>query len=281
MFRRAVRLVWVLGGMLLLPACGGGGRSQGVDGGIPPVVPGGSSEVGTARVHVDVQTGEVTVSPLGGGRAVFAGSTIALHTSTLFDQPGNSGLRVLRVSLQNQSGLPLGQLPDGTVTGLRAFVGQFANLSTADLDLRDQVTVSTVAGTGVAGWLDGSALTGKLNMPWGVARDASGSLNIVEFAGQRVRLLKDGMLSTVAGAGSVGNVDGVALLAKFNNPLGIACNPTDGSLVVTDASNACIRRVTASGSVTRIAGTGTTGYVEGAGDVAKFNLPVGVAVTNT
>ncbi|MBI2301846.1 MAG: hypothetical protein HYU66_23320 [Armatimonadetes bacterium] len=264
----------------LVYGCGGGGGPQGSNDANPLPTPGGG-EFGTARVHVDVASGQVTVTPLhSSSRAVFAGTSIGLTTSTLFDQPGNTGLRVIRVAIRNQSGLPVGQLVDGTVTGLRAFLGNFTNLGSPDLDMRDQVTVSTVAGTGVAGWLDGSALTAQLNMPWGLALGPDGTLYFADQNNHRIRLLRGGSVSTLAGAGSAGNVDGVGTLAQFNNPLGVAYNPTDGSVVVADKSNNCVRRVAANGRVSRIAGTGVSGYLDGPGDLARLSWPFGVSVSS-
>src|SRR5438105_3885028 len=72
---------------VLLVGCGGGGS----DGGSLPGGSGGGPTIsrteGTAQFHVDVPTGQVTVTPLGGsrkaGRAVFTGSTVSFTSSTL------------------------------------------------------------------------------------------------------------------------------------------------------------------------------------------------------
>jgi hypothetical protein len=84
-------------------------------------------------------------------------------------------------------------------------------------------------------------------------------------------------VETFAGS-TEGHADGFGLQAQFREPTGLALAP-DGSLLVTEASHR-IRRVWSNGQVTTVAGTGTSGSTNGTGDVAQFNDPRGVAVTD-
>lgn len=84
-------------------------------------------------------------------------------------------------------------------------------------------------------------------------------------------------VSTTAGmAGSSGYVNAIARSARFNEPFGIACD-TAGNTYVADRLNHCIRKITNSGQVTTVAGSGFPGSADGTGALASFNEPWGVA----
>jgi hypothetical protein len=76
-----------------------------------------------------------------------------------------------------------------------------------------------------------------------------------------------------AGSGAAGSADGLGTAATFNVPYGVYAAP-NGFIYVCDYSNHCIRRIDASGNVTRIAGlAGTSGSADGNGTTARFNFP--------
>ncbi|MEM2170029.1 MAG: hypothetical protein QW186_09565 [Candidatus Bathyarchaeia archaeon] len=239
--------------------------------------------IGTARFYVDVQTRQVTVTPLTGenhltnGRAVFTGTAVNFQSSTLLDQPGNPGLKVLRVALVNRWSLPIGQLPDGSVTGVRVLFSEFTNVLNFS-DLHSKVLVSTFAGIGIAGNEDGHVNNATFSHPSGVAVDREGNLYIADYTGHRIRKIRGNFVSTLAGSGKSGGTDGTGVAASFNGPFGIAINPVDGSIIVTEYLGHRVRRITPDGRVTTIAGTGTAGDTNGAGNVAQFRNPTGVAV---
>ena len=82
---------------------------------------------------------------------------------------------------------------------------------------------------------------------------------------------------TIAGGTTRGLADGMGSEARFHMPAGVAVDPL-GNLVVADRFNHCIRRITPEGRVSTIAGTGQPGFLDGAGDVAQFDEPIGLAV---
>ncbi len=93
-------------------------------------------------------------------------------------------------------------------------------------------------------------------------------------------------MATLAGrAGVCGARNGQGVNARFgrdtifSRPVGLAlaAHP-DGSVIVADRDNHMIRRVTADGTVTTVAGGEVNGLVDGAGALARFNYPSGVAV---
>ncbi|MFF8434595.1 NHL domain-containing protein [Streptomyces bacillaris] len=144
--------------------------------------------------------------------------------------------------------------------------------------------ISTVAGTGHPGSTGdgGPAVGARLNRPLGVAVDSTGVLYIAEYDGQRVRKVgTDGKISTVAGNGQGGfrGDDGPATSAQLNRPFGVAVDGAD-ELYIADTSNHRIRKVTADGKISTVAGKGTAGFDGDGGPAtsAQLSSPLGVAV---
>ncbi len=142
--------------------------------------------------------------------------------------------------------------------------------------------VTTLAGTGVSGYTDGPALTAEFGAPRGMAIDANGDIIIAD--GCKIRKLTSaGTVTTIAGTNTPGYADGLASVAQFTNNFGIAINSV-GDIIVVDGSGpfsgSRIRKVSATGIVSTIAGTGTIGYVDGASNFAQFSNPYGVAVNS-
>jgi DNA-binding beta-propeller fold protein YncE len=93
-----------------------------------------------------------------------------------------------------------------------------------------------------------------------------------------------GVITRVAGtvgtAGSAGD-DGPATDAQLNHPFGVAVT-SDGGFLIGDTLNNLVRKVSADGVITRVAGTtGTSGSAgdDGLATDAQLNGPAGVAVT--
>jgi DNA-binding beta-propeller fold protein YncE len=87
-----------------------------------------------------------------------------------------------------------------------------------------------------------------------------------------------GAASTLAGTGSGGGSDGIGTVATFLGPRGIAVNPSNGNIYVTEALGNRIRIVTPAGVVSTLAGSGTASSIDGVGIAASFNNPNGIAV---
>ncbi len=142
-------------------------------------------------------------------------------------------------------------------------------------------TVTTLAGSGVRGFLDGPAGNARFSEPQGLALDAAGNLYIADRAANRIRLLSPaGVVSTYAGSGVVSFLDGPAATARFNAPTGVAVD-SRGDVYVSDRDNQRLRRIeAATGLVSTVAGTGAAGSQDGAALGAQFNRPYGIAVRN-
>jgi sugar lactone lactonase YvrE len=145
-------------------------------------------------------------------------------------------------------------------------------------------TITTVAGTGVAGFSgDGGAATAAtLHSPGDVAVDNLGNVFSVDFDNHRIRKISTaGIISTIAGTGMAGyNGDGIAAtLAQISYPTGVAVDET-GNIFIAERGGNRIRKVNTSGSISTVAGNGVGGFSgDGlAATVAEINFPYAVAV---
>jgi DNA-binding beta-propeller fold protein YncE len=139
--------------------------------------------------------------------------------------------------------------------------------------------VTTVAGSGVRGYADGAALQAQFNCPAGLAISPNGgAIYVADEGNHRIRMIRDGQVTTVAGSGMYGYADGAALQAQFNYPTGLAISPNGGAIYVADQSNNRIRMIR-DGQVTTVAGSGMYGYADGAALQAQFNYPTGLAIS--
>ena len=146
-------------------------------------------------------------------------------------------------------------------------------------------TVSTLAGRGGSasrtscGFNDGVGGSAAFNFPRGLAMDGDGSsVLLADENNHRVRrVARDGTVSTFAGSGLPGFIDGPAATARFNVPRALVIDE-NGCVFVADARNHAIRKVAPDGSVTTLAGGASRGYADGFGATAQFDYPFGLAL---
>jgi hypothetical protein len=138
--------------------------------------------------------------------------------------------------------------------------------------------VTTLAGDGNRGFVDGAGIAAEFDNPQGVAVDTAGNVYVAESNNHRIRVVSpSGTVSTLAGSGSPGSANGVGPAAQFYHPAGVAVD-TAGNVYVADSNNHRIRVVSPSGTVSTLAGNGSPGFANGVGPAAQFNNPNGVAV---
>ncbi|MCX7344011.1 MAG: NHL repeat-containing protein [Proteobacteria bacterium] len=132
--------------------------------------------------------------------------------------------------------------------------------------------VSTIAGDGTDGFVDGPALNAKFKMPHGITCDIIGDVYVSDTYNNCVRKIDaySGKVTTINGGHSkFGDI------GKFNNPRGITCDSL-GNIYVADSYNNRICKIDAySEEVTTIAGS-SFGFSDGVGSVAKFWNPYGI-----
>lgn len=136
---------------------------------------------------------------------------------------------------------------------------------------------ATIAGNPPrTGGTDGSGAAARFTGPAGVT--VVGDEVFVADAGNHTirKVTPEGIVTTLAGlAGAPGSADGSGTAAGFRSPGGIAA--LGGDLYVTDSGNHTVRKVTAAGLVTTIAGTaGQAGSADGTGAAALFSNPHGI-----
>jgi hypothetical protein len=149
---------------------------------------------------------------------------------------------------------------DGTV-----FVGTESALYTISLVGR----LSLLAGSEhEKGFCDGQGSQARFNIPRDLAVESDGCLLVADTYNHRLRRVSPhGTVTTVAGSGEPGHVDGVGAAARFHRPRGIAVD-AQGVIYVSDHVNHCLRQVfPATGRVTTLCGSckGEPGFADGPG----------------
>jgi sugar lactone lactonase YvrE len=137
---------------------------------------------------------------------------------------------------------------------------------------------TTLAG-GSEGFADGAGAQASFNTPSGLAIDADGNLYVADTGNNRIRrVTPEGVVSTIAGDGTAGYVDGLAAQARFNGPIGVAVDQ-QGNVYVADTYNDRVRKISTDGQVTTLAGGATPGYADGPSNAALFDTPCGIVAT--
>ena len=130
------------------------------------------------------------------------------------------------------------------------------------------LTIRTLAGSNAVAEL-GAAQTAPLASTEGIAVDGFGNVYVADAPDHRIRKIESsGRIITVAGNGQPGSGGdgGPAGAAQVNSPYGLAIDLL-GNLYVADLGNARIRRISATGIISTVAGGG-------AGEVSFFGAPM-------
>lgn len=157
---------------------------------------------------------------------------------------------------------------DDNIYFSESITGRIFRLEAGSYENDSQVKVSVVAE--------------NLQTPSAIAFDPDGNLIVANTGAHTiVRVnLKTKTVSIVAGQSGVsGDADGKAADARFNAPVGIAVND-DGEIFVADTYNDRVRAISTDGTVRTLAGGREPGFANGSGEIARFDTPCGIAVTD-
>jgi sugar lactone lactonase YvrE len=144
-------------------------------------------------------------------------------------------------------------------------------------------TITTVAGGGNDGLGDGGpATSAQLSLPSGLAVDAAGNLFIADLGNNRIRKVDAaGTINTVAGTGDGGFAGdgGPATNAQLKSPSDVVVDAA-GTLFIVDSYNQRLRKVDPAGTITTVAGIGTSNcYGMGGGCYGAFSGDGGPAIS--
>jgi uncharacterized protein (TIGR03437 family) len=144
-------------------------------------------------------------------------------------------------------------------------------------------TITTLAGTGVAGFAGdgGPATSAQLNLPYGLAVDATGAVYVADLGNNRVRRIgPSGTISTVAGNGAMLSTGdgGPATSASLMSPRNLALDGY-GNLYISEFAGHRIREVASGGNISTIAGTGVAGFSGDNGPPAQAELAFPAGLT--
>jgi len=168
---------------------------------------------------------------------------------------------------------------------IRIIQNHFLN-DTSNNTVANHRIVMTVVGGGPTVSSSAVGSLTKLNRPRGIAVNSNGDLYISDTGNHRIcKVLAGGSMQTVAGTSTLddtfgylsGYLNGQGTNASFNSPTGITVDSI-GNIFVADTGNNVIRRVTSSGFVSTVAGSGQPSSKDGRRDKAGFNKPYGIAV---
>lgn len=243
-----------------------------------------NSSGGTATYTTTITLGNAVTAPTvvaqTTSRAVSAGSTTTFSVSA-----GDASVSSYQWQISPNSGGTWANISDGgpysgATTQTLAIAGATAAMNGYQYRCVVGNTVGNATSTAATLSINSDPM---LVYPVAIARGSSGNLFVSDASANVIRMVTPaGAASIFAGtAGSAGSLDGIGSAARFNQPGGVAFDSA-GNLYVADTGNATIRKITAAGVVTTLAGDPSArGNVDATGSAARFNHPVGLSVDAT
>ncbi|WP_374354564.1 hypothetical protein [Chitinimonas sp.] len=141
-------------------------------------------------------------------------------------------------------------------------------------------SLTLLAGSATYGFQDGIGSSAKFFSPCGLAVDSGGNVYVADLYNHRVRKISPGgVVTTLAGTGLNGNVDGTAASASFSQPISVAVDGVGNVFVgegYSDVATNRVRKITPSGVVSTVVGPQ---YIDAStGLVGTFRTPRFLAV---
>jgi sugar lactone lactonase YvrE len=164
--------------------------------------------------------------------------------------------------------------PDGTV-----YVGDTGNLRIRAI--APDGTVRTLAGSGQPGYVDGVGPAAKFTATGAIISGPDGSLFVPDAANNVIRKITPaGVVSTFAGNGKRGHVDGPHGVAQLNAPTRGGGVDAAGNVYILDLGDNRIRKIAPDGGITTVAGSETAGYADGPASDARFSKDILGVITD-
>jgi sugar lactone lactonase YvrE len=150
------------------------------------------------------------------------------------------------------------KIPKGAGTGnIEVTISGQSIQSNVPFEYVPSRTVSSLAGSGVAGYADGKGAAAQFNFVTnaGMDTDNDGNIYVADINNHCIRkITPDGTVTTLAGKpGVAGNVNGQGTAALFDHPTGLVVDK-DNNVFVTDTWNWALRKITPGGTVSTVLG---------------------------
>ncbi|MDB5216023.1 MAG: hypothetical protein JWO86_3950 [Myxococcaceae bacterium] len=232
----------------------------------------------------DGSTPPPVVDDAGPGLAVLPASlTVPVGRSQIFVAPGSTGV-TWSVTEGAAGGVvdANGRYTAPQTPGTYHLVATAGGLSGTVTVKVANYTLSVLAGApGGSGNLDGTGSAARFHQPFAITNDGAGTLYVGDTYNAVIRkvVVATGVVTTIAGSGSFGYLDGAGNAAAFSTVSALAIDKVNGVLYAADSGNNAVRAIDLNtGAVTTLAGGNPQpGSGDGIGTAAKFYGPSGIA----
>jgi hypothetical protein len=240
------------------------------------------ADVGNARIRLITTNGTVSTYAGGGtgslpgyGTAVSLptplGVMVADRSNTLWIANWSYGGGLMRIGTDTLvEQLSFAGVYFGTGLCVDSSNNLYYSTSTQIYRLGEDGTLDVYAGSGNSGSQNGNGIYASFSNPEALAADEAGNIYVWDSGNRLIRRIDQTQnVTTIAGPGPGGNVDGVGTAASFSTINSMQAD-NFGNLFL--ACGSCIRRIDASTNVWTVAGSFTqSSYANGAGAIARFN----------
>lgn len=240
---------------------------------------------GTGSASADVSNVSVVCGTRVAEVSTVQTASLAGPVGTAFDAAGNlyvtewgGGLRKIATDGTVSTLASALDQPFGVAVGSDGSVFVASSGRNKVLKISQAGVVTTLAGSGTALSDDGIGTAASFAAPRGLAIDGAGNLYVSDQASGKIRKISPaGVVTTLAGGNTSGFADGTGSAASFSLPAHMALD-AGGNIYVVDGGNNRVRKISQTGVVITLAGSGTGTSTDGIRTAATFNYPYGIGI---